>query len=204
MAEISSLINRVYDSNGAPSTQAFYGPYQTNDLQVAIDQVANGWTNSQLGGFPNVPKGFKFGVIDENNKFTEYIYCGSGNQISRDTVKACAGEGFTGGGGGTGGGSTVLVSPVITDNDATLLANITVEGTQYAIKAPSSGSVSIDSLPDSNSIDAGYDTGANGLLNRAPNMKCFADLALRVLQLETQLAGLRFAVSDDNNSNSGS
>ena len=203
MAAISSLINKVYDSNGAPSTQAFYGPYQTDDLQVAIDQVVTGWTSDQLGGFTAVPKGFKFGVVDSNNKFTEYVYYGNG-PISTSTVKACAGDKFTGGGGGTGGGSTVLVSPVITDNDATILANITVDGTEYAIKAPSSGSVSIDSLPDSNAIDAGYDTGANGLTSKAPNMKCFADLALRVLQLETQLAGLRFAITDDNNSNSGS
>jgi len=32
MAAISSLINKVYDASGAPSTQAFYGPYQTDDL----------------------------------------------------------------------------------------------------------------------------------------------------------------------------
>ena len=35
---ISSLINKVYDASGAPSTQAFYGPYQTDDLQTAIDR----------------------------------------------------------------------------------------------------------------------------------------------------------------------
>ena len=200
MAEISSLINRVYDSNGAPTTQAFYGPYQTDDLQVAIDQVNAGWTNSQLGGFSKVPKGFKFGVIDSNDKFTEYVYYGSGDQISRDTVKACAGDKFVSGGGGEGG-STVLVTPVITDTNATTLATITVDGTEYSIKAPSSGSVSIDNMQDSDLIDSNFDMEDQTLLVKAPNMKFIADLVLRVKQLETQLDGLYFKSYNDNSGN---
>ena len=196
---ISSLINKVYDASGAPSTQAFYGPYQTDDLQTAIDQVVAGWTSDQQGGFDAVPKGFKFGVIDSNNKFTEYVYYGNG-PISTTTVKACAGDKFVSGGGGEGG-STVLVTPVITDTNATTLATITVDGTEYSIKAPSSGSVSIDNMQDSDLIDSNFDMEDQTLLTKAPNMKFIADLVLRVKQLETQLDGLYFKSYNDNSGN---
>ena len=196
---ISSLINKVYDASGAPSTQAFYGPYQTDDLQIAIDQVVAGWTSDQQGGFDDVPKGFKFGVIDSNNKFTEYVYYGNG-PISTTTVKACAGDKFVSGGGGEGG-STVLVTPVITDTNATTLATITVDGTEYSIKAPSSGSVSIDNMQDSDLIDSNFDMEDQTLLTKAPNMKFIADLVLRVKQLETQLDGLYFKSYNDNSGN---
>ena len=196
---ISSLINRVYDSNGAPSIQAFYGPYQTDDLQTAIDQVNEGWTSNQQGGFDAVPKGFKFGVVDSNNKFTEYVYYGNG-PISTTTVKACAGDKFVSGGGGEGG-STVLVTPVITDTNATTLATITVDGTEYSIKAPSSGSVSIDNMQDSDLIDSNFDMEDQTLSAKAPNMKFIADLVLRVKQLETQLDGLYFKSYNDNSGN---
>lgn len=194
---ISSLINRVYDASGAPSTQAFYGPYQTDDLQIAIDQVNAGWTSDQQGGFDAVPKGFKFGVIDSNNKFTEYVYYGNG-PISTTTVKACAGDKFVSEGGGDGG-STVLVTPIITDTNATTLATITVDGTEYSIKAPNSGSVSIDNMQDSDVIDSNFDMSDQTLLVKAPNMKFIADLVLRVKQLETQLDGLYFRSYNDNN-----
>ena len=196
---ISSLINKVYDASGAPSTQAFYGPYQTDDLQIAIDQVVAGWTSDQQGGFDDVPKGFKFGVIDSNNKFTEYVYYGNG-PISTTTVKACAGDKFVSGGSGEGG-STVLVTPVITDTNATTLATITVDGTEYSIKAPSSGSVSIDNMQDSDLIDSNFDMEDQTLLTKAPNMKFIADLVLRVKQLETQLDGLYFKSYNDNSGN---
>ena len=196
---ISSLINKVYDASGAPSTQAFYGPYQTDDLQIAIDQVVAGWTSDQQGGFDDVPKGFKFGVIDSNNKFTEYVYYGNG-PISTTTVKACAGDKFVSGGSGEGG-STVLVTPVITDTNATTLATITVDGTEYSIKAPSSGSVSIDNMQDSDLIDSNFDMEDQTLLAKAPNMKFIADLVLRVKQLETQLDGLYFKSYNDNSGN---
>lgn len=198
---VQSLGINIYDGNGFPTTQAWYGPY-VGSLNDAILQVKNGWESKGL----SVPIGFKFGVINPStNKITEYIYLGdgtsaesSGSQFTSQNCKICAGDADTG---GSGGEASVTITDTIPQTTGTVaVATITINGTPTVIYVPqgNSGDLVAYDLSDSTTLSNYADT-TNFQDNDVPKMSLIWHLAKRVAQLEAQLNGISFHEYTPNN-----